>query len=395
MTPTQTPTDIGNHQGHFKQPRRFNQPKKKQFNQPITHRFKLASQSRHIRLPVESPRSIGIRKSRNHIQKFLKRLDEHELFGQSFFKMFFREFPRRGCRPSTVRGCAESLFQFLVYAKQNGQSSLETLTRDDVSGYVEHMQDRGLALNTVSTRLKWVYSFLTYLVDNEVVNPKLVKKKIQIKIPDSLPRAMDPEDVQALLSVLSEPRAKAIILVLLRTGMRIGELLDTRVEDVNMKEKKIDIYEAMKNRVGRVVHISDDAREALTVWLKTRNQMKQYLFYGKKREILSYECARTMFHKHIEKAGLSHKDYTPHCLRHTCASELLNAGMRLECLQQLLGHSNIEMTRRYARLTDNTRKEEYFRAMRIIEKGGINGHYRRDYRLPKAPKETQLLTPHD
>jgi integrase len=64
--------------------------------------------------------------------------------------------------------------------------------------------------------------------------------------------------------------------------------------------------------------------------------------------------------------------------RHTYASELLNAGMRLECLQVLLGHQDIEMTRRYARLTDNTRKNEYFKAMEIIEKGEIDGHYRFD-----------------
>jgi site-specific recombinase XerD len=82
------------------------------------------------------------------------------------------------------------------------------------------------------------------------------------------------------------------------------------------------------------------------------------------------------------QAQLSHKGYTLHCLRHTFASELLNAGMRLECLQQLLGHSDIEMTRRYARLTDTTRKEEYFKAMAIIEGGQLNGHYRRDYPLP-------------
>ena len=81
-------------------------------------------------------------------------------------------------------------------------------------------------------------------------------------------------------------------------------------------------------------------------------------------------------------AGLAHKGYTLHCLRHTFASELLNAGMRLECLQPLLGHSSIEMTRRYARLTDTTRKEEYFRAMAIIEKGGVHGDYRRHHQLP-------------
>ena len=88
--------------------------------------------------------------------------------------------------------------------------------------------------------------------------------------------------------------------------------------------------------------------------------------------------ARLLFIKYMQKAGLSHKGYTLHCLRHTYASELLNAGMRLECLQVLLGHQDIEMTRRYARLTDNTRKNEYFKAMEIIEKGEIDGHYRFD-----------------
>jgi site-specific recombinase XerD len=77
----------------------------------------------------------------------------------------------------------------------------------------------------------------------------------------------------------------------------------------------------------------------------------------------------------LKDAELDHKGYTVHCLRHTYASELLNAGMRLEVLQQLLGHQDIEMTRRYARLTDRTREEEYFRAMALIEKGDLDGDY--------------------
>jgi integrase len=101
-----------------------------------------------------------------------------------------------------------------------------------------------------------------------------------------------------------------------------------------------------------------------------------------------------MFGKYLEKAGLAHKGYSLHCLRHTCATELLNAGMRLECLQQLLGHSSIEMTRRYARLTDNTRREEYFRAMAIIEKGEPYGHYHRHLELPPVLEETELLRPY-
>jgi integrase/recombinase XerD len=145
---------------------------------------------------------------------------------------------------------------------------------------------------------------------------------------------------------------------------------------VNLRERRIEIFEARKNCVGRVVYLSDDARCALKVWLRKRDSRKEHLFYSPgSSKTLSYEASRAMFNKYIEKAGLTHKGYTLHCLRHTFASELLNAGMRLECVQQLLGHSSIEMTRRYARLTDNTRKEEYFRAMAIIENGGINGHY--------------------
>ena len=68
-----------------------------------------------------------------------------------------------------------------------------------------------------------------------------------------------------------------------------------------------------------------------------------------------------------------------HCLRHTFASELLNAGMRLECLQVLMGHTSVEVTRRYARLTDRTREEEYFKAMTIIQRGEIDGHYQLDH----------------
>jgi site-specific recombinase XerD len=79
--------------------------------------------------------------------------------------------------------------------------------------------------------------------------------------------------------------------------------------------------------------------------------------------------------KYVKKAGLSDRGYTLHRLRHSFASELLNAGMRLECLQPILGHTNIEVTRRYARLTDKSREEEYFRAMQIIEQEGIDGHY--------------------
>lgn len=135
------------------------------------------------------------------------------------------------------------------------------------------------------------------------------------------------------------------------------------------------IYQARKTGVGRVVYFSDDAREALTRWLEIRDSRAEYLFYGYGKRKLTYGGAREIFKKWLKKAGLIEHGYSLHRLRHSFASELLNAGMRLECLQPLLGHTTIEVTRRYARLTDKSREEEYFRAMAIIEGGEIDGHY--------------------
>jgi site-specific recombinase XerD len=129
-------------------------------------------------------------------------------------------------------------------------------------------------------------------------------------------------------------------------------------------------------------------------WFKQIGPNEEYVFSSHGGKKFTYQGARIIFVKHLKKAGLTHKGYTLHCLRHTFASELLNAGMRLECLQQLLGHSSVEMTRRYARLTDRTRQEEYFRAMAIIERGEIDGHYRCDHKLQAISKKKELLSAH-
>ena len=316
------------------------------------------------------------------LDKFLEQMTEKDLFGKKLIRRYFSYLYRRRLSKSTIKSYEGTLFAFITFLKANGRYFLETIVRDDICAYVEHEQDRGMSLNTVNTRLRAIYAFLQFLADREIIHPNVLNRKIRIKLSDTLPRAIDPEDIRCLLKVFVSRRDRAMILTLLRTGMRIGELLNTKLIDINLAERRIDIFEAQKNRVGRVVYISNDALTALKRWLKVKKGTSDYIFSGHAGRPLSYEAARMVFIKHIRKAGLEYKGYTLHALRHTFASELLNAGMRLECLQQLLGHSSIEMTRRYARLTDNRRKDEYFKAMQIIEKEGIGGHYRRDHSIP-------------
>jgi integrase/recombinase XerD len=333
------------------------------------------------------------RKAREHLERLLESFRQSELPGKEHAEQYLLHLNRKNCRPSTLESNQTSIRLFLQFTRNHqGIIHLDQITRQSIEAFVEHEQDRGLKPMSVSGRLMSVHAFLGFLVEREVVHPNLLRKKVRVKVPEALPRAIDPEDVKALLAVINHVRDRAMILMLLRSGMRIGELLRTRIPDINLKEKKVIIYEAQKTRVGRVVYFSDDAKEALDAWLRKKDPREDILFRGIKYEGLTYAAARRRFVIYMEKAGLSEKGYTIHCLRHTFASELLNAGMRLECLQHLLGHTSLEVTRRYARLTDKTREEEYFRAMAIIEKGAAGGHYRFDYQLQKASEEKELLT---
>ena len=291
---------------------------------------------------------------------------------------FFRSLVRSNRRISTIQLYFHTLKRFLFFAQSLDIKRFELIDRNHIGAFIEFLQDQDLAVSTINSYLIFVYSFFKYLAEKNIVSPNILENKFRLKMPDPLPRAIDPSDIKQLLSAIDTVRERALVTMLLRTGMRIGELLGTKLADINFTEKKIEIFQAQKNDEGRIVYMSDDACTALKAWLQQRKLSNQeYIFYGKwNHQPLSYAMARLLFKQCLRKAGLSDKGYTLHCLRHTYASELLNAGMRLECLQVLLGHQDIEVTRRYARLTDNTRKEEYFRAMGRIERGEIDGHYR-------------------
>lgn len=309
------------------------------------------------------------------IDRILQKLSRMELPAQKHFEGYMRHKWRLNHKPSTLQGSFTSVKLFLDFYGKSGKRDLEEMERADLEAFIEHVQDRGLRISTVRTRLACLIAFLHFLTEQEVISGALLKKHIKLKLPENLPRAMNPADVRKLLSVIDDVRDRALILLLLRTGMRIGEALGLRLNDLDIRDRKVHLFQGEKNSMGRVVYLSDDALLALKLWLRRRDQNQEFVFYGRSNKPVCYSTGRSRFVKYIQKAGLEAKGYTVHCLRHTFASELLNAGMRLECLQQLLGHQDIEVTRRYARLTDRTREEEYFRAMAIIEKGGVDGEY--------------------
>jgi len=315
------------------------------------------------------------------IDRILQKISKIELPEREHFESYMRHKWRMNHKPSTLLNSFHAVSSFLTFYSGLGKSQLRDIMRDDIEAFIEHEQDRGLKVTTARTRLNSLWAFLRFLIEQDIINEHILKRKIKLKVPDFLPRAIAPGDVRKLLGAIKETRARALILVLLRTGMRIGEVLRLNVRDLDIRERKIHIYEGEKNCLGRVVYLSDDALMALKLWLGKRNPETEYLFPGLQHKHLGYTQARNIFVKYICAAGLQHKGYMIHSLRHTFASELLNAGMRLECLQQLLGHSKIEVTRIYARLSDSAREEEYFKAMTKIERGETDEHHRLNCQL--------------
>jgi len=326
------------------------------------------------------------------LQWALDRLASWELPGKEHIGEYVRHMYRRNFRPRTYSSSLTAIYDFLIGVRDSGKTHLEEITKNDIEAFIEHEQDRGLMLSSVRTKLHCVNAFLGYAMDAGIVKPDVLARRIRLRKPETLPRAIDPDDVKQILSVIDNPRDRAMIMVLLRTGMRIGELLNTKLRDLHIRDRRVDIYESAKTRVGRVVYLSDDAMGALKVWIAMRDVRNEFLFYAQGRNSMAYSTARLIFERCITKAGLSHKGYSLHALRHTFASELLNAGMRIECLQPLMGHTSLDVTRRYARLTDKVREEEYFRAMTIIERGEIDGHYRFDHQLQAFLEEKELLS---
>jgi site-specific recombinase XerD len=292
---------------------------------------------------------------------------DQDVPGKDLLARYIRYAFQKNLKLGSIKHSYGINIQFLSCLRDSGAAELGDLQRSNIEGFVERQQDRDLNPSTIDTQLACIYAFIRFLVDRGFAGAELLVRKVKIQVPTPLPKDIPRDDEDLLLSVIDDTRDRAMILLLLRTGMRIGELLATRMSDINLQMQAITITESIKTGSGRVVYFSNDAAEALYDWLMIRDCSQDHLFYGRGRKPLCYGAARAMFVKYIDRAGLSHKGYTLHCLRHTLATSLLNVRVPIELVQVILGHTNLMQTQRYAKLYDKTSEEEFFRAMAIIE----------------------------
>ena len=214
------------------------------------------------------------------IERILQKLFRMELRDADHLHRYMRHKWRLNHKPRTLLSSFTSVALFLTFCQGVGKGVGE-ITREDLEAFIEHEQDRGLNISTVRTRMASITAFLHFLMEQDIIPGTVLKRKIKLRLPDTLPRAMNPSDVRKLLSGIGDTRDRALILLLLRTGIRIGEALGLTLNDLDMRDRKVHLYQGEKNSMGRVVYISDDVLFALKRWCARETQRRHFSFMEK------------------------------------------------------------------------------------------------------------------
>lgn len=241
------------------------------------------------------------------------------------------------------------------------------LTAADVAAFMTAELVRGIAPTTVASVLDPVYAVLNDLLAKQQLSS--LPARPPINCPDPLPRHLQPAELIALESYVRQHAGNpdqlpwltaALYYVLPHGGLRIGELLDLQTRDLNLVSRRLTIRQG-KGRRDRVVYLTDTAVRALDAYRQTVPHAPDDLLFSDHQQPLSYHQAYNCLRQLGQAAGVA--NLYPMRLRHTYATTLLNNGMTLDALRQLMGHNHLNTTLIYARLADTTVENQYLAAM--------------------------------
>jgi integrase/recombinase XerC len=267
------------------------------------------------------------------------------------------------------------LWRWLV--EERGIVRLADLRRKHVLDYVDHRLSAGYAVSGINADLRSFCAFLRFLEDQDFVVPQALFRVPSLKPPDSLPRFLTDEQVRLVRDEMEARVAKAdtpaqrrdalldraAFYLLWQGGLRLGELEELLLEDLDLAGRRLTVRKG-KGQRDRAVYLTDTAVGAVRAYLPLRGMGPTDHLFLYRNEPLSKDLVRGRIQAAGERVGV--KVY-PHRLRHTCGTQLLNAGRRVTSIQKFLGHKRLNSTMIYARVHDHTVTEDYYAAMERIE----------------------------
>ena len=275
-----------------------------------------------------------------------------------------RHLKRRNYSAHTVKNYMNRLKKFVLWV----DVPLEQVNYEHVLLYIDWLIGKRLTATTINCHLFCIsgfYQYLHYEKGLKTVNP--IKKRSTLRVPKPLPRHVKDEELSLFFKVVKGFRDRAIFMLMLRCGLRVEEVAHLKLPAIDLKRRSLMILQG-KGGKSRVVYLSKDAYDALVAYLKVRKASRtQGLFLVEKGvckgQPISVRGIQKRMEYYARKAGVS---ISCHQLRHTMATQMLNADAQLETIQDLLGHNWVTTTQRYCKVSNMKVKRDYYKAMEIV-----------------------------
>jgi site-specific recombinase XerD len=240
----------------------------------------------------------------------------------------------------------------------------------EVDQFVERQHQHGRAWATINRRLNALKHFFTFCLDQQLVRGNPVKPSHFVRRGRPLPKALAGEQVQQLFAQIAHPMDRALFLVMLRCGLRVSEVAQLKLEQIDWEQQGLRILQG-KGRKDRHVYMSPDLVASLHQCLEQHpgDRAQGYVFWNRKRaqQPLSIKAIQKKMERYAKAARIT---ASCHSLRHTFASNLLEHGAEVVVIRDFLGHSQIASSERYAKISSQKVKQEYMRTMQKILKQG-------------------------
>lgn len=265
---------------------------------------------------------------------------------------------------NTINGYRIDLLDFLEC-----NNDLLSITKDSVSNYLKELYDKNMSKSTISRKLSSLRSFYNYLYKKDLINKNYFCNIKNPKKDNGLPKLVKEVDIDKMFLIPDTrtpqgQRNLLIIRMLYSTGVRVSELVNITLSAININERTIRILG--KGSKERIVVFGNNTQELLDLYLnngrhKLSRKDNEYLFLNKDGERLSDRYVRNIIDDIIIKASMQ-IHVSPHMLRHTFATGMLNNGADLVSVKELLGHESLNTTSIYTHVSDDKIREIYNKA---------------------------------
>lgn len=269
----------------------------------------------------------------------------------------------KGLSQNTTEAYRRDLTSFLDFCSTLGITEINDIARSNINSYILYLRNRNYTPTSVVRKIASLRGFFKWLCANEYFYSNPTQTLEQPKLPKRLPKVMTPEEIDIIFKANIPPREALVIELLYDCGLRVSELVGLKLNNVDLNSKYIQCYG--KGSKERIVPFGKKAQAALKKYLKMRdiiiitNKLKdtKILFLRDNGQQLTRQDVYSLIRKLGEKI---HKHISPHTLRHSFATHLLENGADLRVVQELLGHSDVSTTQLYTHITKKRLKEVYF-----------------------------------